>query len=51
VFSFLHERLGFEIPLQTSLLVLSEEQARAVVALAMSTNVTLKVDTKANEPQ
>jgi hypothetical protein len=43
MFSFLCERLGFEIPLQGSG-VLSEEQARALVALAMSANVALKVN-------
>jgi hypothetical protein len=51
VFSFLREQLGFEIPLQGSVLGLTEEQARAVVALAMSAKVTLGVDTEAIEPQ
>jgi hypothetical protein len=51
VFSFLREQLGFEIPLQGSVLVMTEEHARAVVALAMSASVTFNVDIEANEPQ
>ena len=37
VCSFLRQQRGFEIPMQGSVLVLTEEQARAVVALAMNT--------------
>ena len=38
VCTFLRQQLGSEIPVQTAVIVLTEEQARAVVALAMSSN-------------
>jgi hypothetical protein len=38
VCKFLRQQLGSEIPVQTAVIVLTEEQARAVVALAMSSN-------------
>src|SRR5689334_12762106 len=46
---FLRQQLGFEIPLQESVLVMTEEQAGAVVALSASTELQLTVDTDAQE--
>jgi hypothetical protein len=45
------QQLGFDIPVQASVLVLTEKQAGAVVALAMSINVALSADTETSEPQ
>src|SRR4051812_44233084 len=41
VCSFLRQQLGFEIPVQGAMIVLTEEQAGAVVTLAMSSNQQL----------
>jgi hypothetical protein len=46
VCSVLRQQLGFDIPVQGSVLVLTEEQAGAVVALIMTTNVTPTLDTE-----
>ena len=51
VCSFVWQQLGFDIPVQGSVLVLTEKQTGAVVALAMSINVALSADTETSEPQ
>ena len=45
VCSLLRRQLGFDIPVQDSVVVLSKDQAGAIVALAMSVNVTPAPDT------
>jgi hypothetical protein len=42
--SFLRQQLGFDIPVQDSVLVLTEDQAGTVVALAITTNIAPTLD-------
>ena len=51
VCSFLRQQLGYEIPVKGSMLVLTEQQASAVVALAMNTCETAGADTEVQECQ
>jgi hypothetical protein len=44
VCSFLRQQLGFDIPVQDSVLVLTEDQAGTVVALAITTNIAPTLD-------
>jgi|SRR3954462_10749953 len=49
--SFLRQQLGSEIPVQSAVIVLTEEQAGAVVALALSTNVAPPLDTELQQSE
>jgi hypothetical protein len=51
VCSLLRQQLGFEIGVQGAAIILTEEQADAVLALAMSTDLPLCSHTEANQPQ